>query len=99
VVEQGFAAPNPVSSGQYVQRFSSYVWRNDNNSAPHHGNNTNHNDNTINQGEVLLQSDALTLFFPQDVTIREGQIYRYGYNIAMAIISIPVNSLSPPPKR
>lgn len=92
VVEQGFAAPNPVSSGQYVQRFSSYVWRNDDPDAPHHGdNNPNHNDNTIKQGEVLLKSDALTLFFPQDVTIREGQIYRYGYNIDTGELFIPTS--------
>lgn len=91
VVEQGFAAPNPVSSGQYVQRFSIYAWRNDDNTAPHHGNNTNHNDNTIKRGEILLQSAALTLFFPEDVDIQEGRVYRYGYNMDTGELFIPTS--------
>ncbi len=92
VIEQPYgSAPAPESSGLHVQRFSSYVWRNDDNSAPHHGNNTNHHDNTIKQGEVLLQSSALTLFFPEDITINEGRVYRYGYNIDTGELFIPTS--------
>ncbi len=93
VIEQPYgSAPAPASSGLHVQRFSSYVWRNDDNSAPHHGDTTtNHNDNTINKGEVLLQSDKLTLFFPEDITIHEGRIYRYGYNIDTGELFTPTS--------
>ncbi len=91
IVEQNFRIPNPLSSGQYVQRFTSYVWRNDDPDAPHHRETPNHNDNTIKKGEILLQSDALTLFFPQDVDIREGRVYRYGYNIDTGEMFIPTS--------
>ncbi|WP_418894560.1 hypothetical protein [Limibacterium fermenti] len=92
VIEQNYgSAPDPATSGQYVQRFSAYIWRNDDANDPHHGSNKNHNDNTIKKGEVLLQSDKLTLFFPEDVAIHEGRVYRYGYNIDTGELFIPTS--------
>jgi hypothetical protein len=94
IPEQGFAAPNPVSSGQYVRRYNAYIWKNNDpksDTNPHHGDTPNHNDNTIKKGEILLKSGALTLFFPQDVEIKEGLVYRYGYNIDTGELFIPTS--------
>ena len=90
VVEQGFPAPVPASSGQYVRRYSAYIWINEA-SHPHHGGNPSHSDNVIRKGDILLTSEKLTLFFPEDLTPREGNVYRYGYNITTGEIFIPTS--------
>jgi hypothetical protein len=91
IPEQSFPGPAPASSGQYVRRYTSYIWKNNNAGDPQHGGQTNHHDNTIKKGEILLQSDNLTLFFPEDIEIREGYIYRYGYNIETGELFIPTS--------
>ena len=92
IVEQPYgSAPEPASSGLHVRRYSTYIWRNDGADDPHHGGPPNHNDNTIKKGDILLQSEKLTLFFPQDVNIQESYVYRYGYNIDTGEIFIPTS--------
>lgn len=86
--------PDPASSGSHVQRYTSYIWRNNDPKSinnPHHGDTPNHNDNTFKKGDVLLQSDKLTLFFPEDLNIQEGNVYRYGYNITTGEMFIPTS--------
>ena len=95
IVEQPYGGtPGPSSSGSHVQRYTSYIWRNNDPKSinnPHHGDTPNHNDNTFKKGDVLLQSDKLTLFFPEDLNIQEGNVYRYGYNITTGEMFIPTS--------
>ena len=92
IVEQPYGeVPNPASSGSYVQRYTSYIWKNNNVGDPHHGGETNHNDNTFKKGDILLKSEKLTLFFPEDLNIREGNVYRYGYNLTTGEMFIPTS--------
>ena len=95
IIEQPYgSAPSPTSSGMHVQRFTSYIWKNNEQKGtdnPHHGDNPNHYDNTFKKGDVLLQSDKLTLFFPEDLEVREGNVYRYGYNLTTGEMFIPTS--------
>lgn len=88
------SAPSPASSGMHVRRYTTYIWKNNDpagGSNPHHGGKKNHNDNIIKKGDVLFQSDKLTLFFPEEVVVKEGSIYRYGYNMDTGEIFIPTS--------
>lgn len=95
IVQQPYGSePEPASSGMHVQRFTSYIWKNNdpkNAANPHHGDNSNHHDNTFKKGDVLLKSDKLTLFFPEDLQISEGNVYRYGYNLTTGEMFIPTS--------
>ena len=97
IIEQPYgSAPSPASSGMHVQRFTPYIWKNNEQKGtdnPHHGDNPNHYDNTFKKGDVLLQSDKLTLFFPEDLEIREGNVYRYGYNLTTGEMFIPTSDI------
>lgn len=86
--------PSPASSGKYVKRYNAYIWKNNDEKSennPHHGDTSNHYDNTVKKGEILFQSDELTLFFPEDVNIQEGNVYRYGYNMETGELFIPTS--------
>lgn len=95
IVEQPYkSAPDPASSGSHVQRYTSYIWKNNDEKSddnPHHGNTSNHHDNIFRKGDILLQSDNLTLFFPENLEIREGNVYRYGYNLTTGEMFIPTS--------
>ncbi|MCD8080703.1 MAG: hypothetical protein LUF04_09950 [Bacteroides sp.] len=72
--------PSPVASGSYVKQYVAYVWKNET------------FDNNLNQGELLLESDLITLFASQDVELQEQYVYRYGYNLSTGEIFIPTSS-------
>ncbi len=73
---------NPVSvpSGSYVRQYVAYVWKNDT------------FDNELKRGELLLESDLITLFASDDVELQEQYVYRYGYNLTNGEIFIPTSS-------
>jgi len=81
--EKGFDFLNEMpdgGGGSNVWQYVTYLWTED----------TNRND--IKRGEILLQSDRLTLIASQDLTVDEQLIYRYGYNISTGEIFIPTSS-------
>lgn len=95
IIEQPYgSALNPPSGGSRVQRYTSYIWKNNDPKSidnPHHGDTPNHHDNTFKKGDILLQSEKLTLFFPEDLDIQEGNVYRYGYNLTTGEMFIPTS--------
>ncbi|HCO68278.1 MAG TPA: hypothetical protein DIT04_11060 [Dysgonomonas sp.] len=66
--------------GSNVQQYIAYFWT-------HEGNR-----NEIQKGDILLQSDNLTLIASRDVSVVEQQVYRYGYNLSNGEIFIPTSS-------
>ncbi len=77
-----FLSENNGGGGSHIRRYTAYLWiKNDNGER-----------NDIPKGEVLLQSDKLTLIASQDVTVGEDLVYRYGYNMTTGEIFIPTSS-------
>ncbi len=67
-------------TGSYVQQYITYIW-------------TREEDrNIIKRGDILLESDALTLIASQDLFPDEQHVYRYGYNMSTGEIFIPTSS-------
>ncbi len=66
--------------GSYVYQYVAYVWKNE------------EFDNELKRGELLLESDLITLFASQDVELQEQYVYRYGYNLTNGEIFIPTSS-------
>lgn len=67
-------------TGSYVQQYITYIW-------------TREEDrNAIKRGDILLESDALTLIASQDLFPDEQHVYRYGYNMSTGEIFIPTSS-------
>ncbi len=71
--------PN-TGGGSNVRQYVAYLWT------------TNENRNEISQGDVLLESDQLTLIASQNLTVQEQHVYRYGYNMSTGEIFIPTSS-------
>ncbi len=67
-------------TGSDVQQYITYIWTYDDNK------------NNIRKGDVLLQSDKLTLIASQDLFPTEDRVYRYGYNMSTGEIFIPTSS-------
>ena len=78
--------------GKYVRRYTAYVWKSAAlaDDAPHHDNYT-HEDNILKKGEILFESDELTLIVPATVNLSEQVVYRYGYNLDNGEIFIPTS--------
>ncbi len=66
--------------GSNVWQFVTYLWT------------TDENKNDIKKGDILLESDDLTLIASQDLTVDEQYVYRYGYNMTTGEIFIPTSS-------
>lgn len=89
--------------GKYARQYVAYIWKSKK-GDPHHDNNTplkpgvnpgddrNHWDNIIHEGDVVFTSDKLTLLASQLVDLNEQQVYRYGYNLNTGEIFIPTSS-------
>lgn len=77
--------------GKYARQYVVYIWTNPQ-GQPHHEVDKEHWDNIINQGDVVFQSDELTLISSQTVDLNEQQVYRYGYNLDTGEIFIPTSS-------
>lgn len=81
--EQWFDYVNVLSNdgtGSFVQQYVTYIW-------------TRQEDrNEIKRGDILLQSDDLTLIASQDLFPDEQHVYRYGYNMSTGEIFIPTSS-------
>jgi len=68
------------AAGSNIQVYNAYIWTRDGNR------------NDLEQGDVLLKSDQLTLIASQKLFPDEGSIYRYGYNMSTGEIFIPTSS-------
>lgn len=82
-------ATTPVG-GKYARRYTAYVWKSLAKTAdsPHHDDYT-HQNNILYKGEVLFESDVLTLVVPETVDLSAGTVYRYGYDMDNGEIFIP----------
>lgn len=78
--------------GKYVRRYTAYVWKSAalSDDTPHHDGYT-HENNILKKGEVLFESDELTLIVPATVNLSEQTVYRYGYNMDNGEIFIPTS--------
>ena len=63
-------------SGRFTRKYSAYIWKN---WVDFEG--TTHSDNKLQKGDIIFQSDKLTLSAIEDVDFVSGVGYRYGYNI------------------
>ena len=70
-----------TGGGSNVWQFVAYLWT------------TEDNKNDIKKGDILLQSDDLTLIASHDLTVDEQYVYRYGYNMSTGEIFIPTSSV------
>lgn len=81
--EKGFDIPNVMPNGgggSNVWQYIAYIWT------------ESGNVNNIPKGEVLLQSNQLTLIASENLTVDEQHVYRYGYNMTTGEIFIPTSS-------
>ena len=76
-------------TGSNVQRYNAYIWKSEVDDSHH--DDYKHNNNIINKGDILFQSAELTLLAPETVTLGEGKVYRYGYNLDTGEIFIPTS--------
>lgn len=72
--------PNTDGTGSPVQQYVTYIWTREGNK------------NEIKMGDILLQSNNLTLIASQDLVPTEDYVYRYGYNMSTGEIFIPTSS-------
>lgn len=79
----------PDGGGKYVRRYNAYIWKSTLNSKHHDG--KNHDDNKIEKGDLLFQSDELTLIVPETLDFGQRIVYRYGYNMDSGEIFIPTS--------
>lgn len=70
----------PDGGGSNVQQYTAYLWT------------TTDNKNQIKKGDILMESNNLTLIASQDVNVTEQNVYRYGYNISTGEIFIPTST-------
>ncbi len=83
--------PSPTSSGKYVRRYTAYVWKSPSLTDAKHHDDYTHEDNKIEKGDILFQSDELTLMVPEDIDFAQQQVYRYGYNMNTGEVFIPTS--------
>lgn len=76
--------------GSKVTQYTAYVWTSGENDKHHDAN--KHFNNIINKGDIIFQSDELTLTATQTVNFAEQRIYRYGYNLSTGEVFIPTSS-------
>lgn len=69
------------AGGCPIQVYTAYIWT----KKPGR-------ENEVNKGDVIFQSDNLTLIASQDMNIQEDFVYRYGYNLNTGEIFIPTSS-------
>lgn len=85
-----FPEAGAPTGGKYVRRYTAYVWKSGENDK-HHDTDHKHNDNILEKGDVLFESDKLTLVVPAQVNLSEETVYRYGYNMNTGEIFIPTS--------
>lgn len=71
-----------TGGGSNVRQYTAYLWTK----------NGRADNNQIKKGDVLLESDKLTLIASQDVNVAEQFVYRYGYNMSTGEMFIPTSS-------
>lgn len=76
--------------GKFVRRYTAYVWKSGAGDQ-HHDPGHKHNDNILEKGDILFESDKLTLVVPATVNLSEETVYRYGYNMNTGEIFIPTS--------
>lgn len=73
---------NPADAGGFpIQLYTAYIWT----KKPGR-------ENEINKGDVIFQSDNLTLIASQNMNIQEDFVYRYGYNLNTGEMFIPTST-------
>lgn len=85
-----FPESGTPTGGKFVRRYTAYVWKSGAGDK-HHDTNHKHNDNILEKGEILFESDKLTLVVPATVNLSEETVYRYGYNMNTGEIFIPTS--------
>lgn len=83
-----------TTGGNYVRRYTAYIWKSnegDEGKGDKHHDDYKHHDNTLEKGEILFESNELTLVVPTKVSFTEGAVYRYGYNMDNGEIFIPTS--------
>ena len=71
-----------TGGGSNVRQYTAYIWTK----------NGRADNNQIKKGDILLESDKLTLIASQDVNVAEQFVYRYGYNMSTGEMFIPTSS-------
>lgn len=66
--------------GSHVRQYIGYIFT------------TEADENEIKRGDVLLESEGLTLIASHDVQVTEDYVYRYGYNLTTGEIFIPTST-------
>lgn len=79
----------PSTGGQYVRRYNAYIWKSGIDDKHHDG--YKHNDNKIEKGDLLFQSNELTLLVPEAIDFGQRIVYRYGYNMNTGEIFVPTS--------
>ena len=78
-----------ANGGNYVRRYTAYVWKSGKDDS-HHDNHKHYN-NKLVAGDILFESDKLTLKISNDLDLSEETVYRYGYNLNTGEIFIPTS--------
>ncbi len=87
--------PSPTFSGKYVRRYTAYIWKSPALAGAKHHDGYAHENNKIEKGDILFQSNELTLMVPEKIDFAKHpvyrQVYRYGYNMNTGEIFIPTS--------
>lgn len=70
------------TGGSNVCRYTGYIWTENGDRMP----------NDIEQGELLLETGDFSLIASRKVTVSEGFVYRYGYNLSTGKMFVPTSS-------
>lgn len=80
---------SPGTGGKYVRRYNAYIWKTP--EADKHHDAYKHQNNKIEKGELLFQSDELTLMVSEAIDFSQRSVYRYGYNMNTGEIFVPTS--------
>lgn len=78
-----------TGGGMNVRRYTAYVWKSSKNDKHHDDH--KHHDNKLEKGDILFQSEELTLLMPVDFDFGTETVYRYGYNLNTGEVFIPTS--------
>lgn len=79
----------PGTGGKHVRRYNTYIWKSGQDDKHHDA--YKHDNNKIEKGELLFQSDELTLLVPEAIDFSQRRVYRYGYNMNTGEIFVPTS--------
>lgn len=80
----------PGTGGKHVRRYNAFIWKSAE-SDKHHDDSYKHDNNKIEKGELLFQSNELTLLVPEAIDFSQRTVYRYGYNMNTGEVFVPTS--------